>query len=185
MARVPTFDQYNKVMGPFWNYSINTIIYLREFEIGFQAAAFLLNLTEKFKPQLTAKQYQINKYVLWCFYLRLLDKSDRWDDLITTLDELKNDPNIKLPDEMYPHKGSPHVTEGLYWQHRKEIVLRKIGRRDQGKSIGHLRHAQLDELSDEEYRRRIEVLKFWFEQGQVAEAQMRKIFEERKKRNSQ
>lgn len=181
LAKAPTFDQYKKVMGPFWNHSTNTVIYLREFDIGFQAEAFLLNLTEKFSPQLTAKQYQINKYRLWYFHLKLLDKTDRWDDVLAALKDLKNDPSVKLPDEMFPHKGSPHLTEELYWQHRRKIVQRKIDR----KSVEHLRHEQQDELSHDEYRRRIEVLKFWFEQVQIAEAQIRRMYEERRKRDSQ
>jgi hypothetical protein len=84
---------------------------------------------------------------------------------------------------MYPRTGSTHLSEHLYWQNRRKIVQRKIDRQKEGKSVKHLRHAQLDELSDDEYKRRIEVLKFWFEHGQVAEAQLRRIYEERMKRN--
>jgi len=82
---------------------------------------------------------------------------------------------------MYPHVGSYHISEHLFWQRRKEIVQRKIDRQKESKSVKHLRHAQLDEMSDAEYKRRIEVLKSWFERGQVAAAQLRRIFEERKK----
>jgi hypothetical protein len=82
LAKAPTIEQYKKVMGPFWNYSINTILYLREFEIGFQAATFLLNLTAHYKSQLTNKEYQINKYMLLVFLsqtprqIRLLGRTD-------------------------------------------------------------------------------------------------------------
>ena len=51
-------------MGPFWNYSIHSIIYLREYDVGLEAASYLLNLTEQYKKELAEKEWQENRYIL-------------------------------------------------------------------------------------------------------------------------
>ena len=161
LIEVPSLEKYKKIMGyPYWNYSTNSIFYLKEFEIGLQGAQFLFNITEHYKGQLTEKEYKQNKYMLWYFQLKLLDKLDRWEEFIEAFNKL-----IHMPEIVHPHSNR-HITTDLHWQKRIGIIQRKIESQNSGKSVKHLRHKQLNEISDEEYNRRIEVLKFWMQHGQ-------------------
>lgn len=161
LIEVPSLEKYQKIMGyPYWNYSTNSILYLKEFEIGLQGVQFLLNLTAHYKDQLTESEYKKNMYMLWYFHLKLLDKFDHWEEFIETFNKLGDVPEI-----VHPH-GKRHITTDLYWQKRIGIIQRKIERHKKGKSVKNLRHKQLNEISNEEYRRRIEVLKFWMQHGQ-------------------
>lgn len=182
LAKPPTLEEYRKIMEAlYWNFLCRTIFELREFEVGFQAAEFLLELTDRYRSELTEKQYEIYRYILWYFYLRLLDKTDQWEELISTLEKLKQDPSIRLPIEYYPYRRSPHITDHLYWQNRRKIVQKKIDRQKQGKSVKHLIHGRSDEISDDEYQRRIESIKYWFRRAQTADERYREIFAIRKK----
>lgn len=177
LIKIPSIEKYKKIMGyPFWNYSINSIFYLKEFEVGLQGAHFLFDLTEHYKDQLTEKEYKRNRYLLWYFYLNLLDKLDRWEEFIETFDKLKN-----MPEIVHPHQND-HITTDLHWKKRLGIIQRKIDRQKEGKSVKHLRHKQLDEITDEEYQRRIEVLKFWMAFGQFQIEQFKEIFKDRFKK---
>lgn len=160
LLKVTSIDKYKKLFNyPLWNYIANSIIYLKEFGVGLDGAEFLISLTDHYKNQLTKKEYKHNLYLIWYFYLKLLDKADLWQEYIDTFNKLKSIPYV-----VHPHSDNHLTTETLLIS-RYKIMERKIARQKQGKSTEHLQHKQRNDISDEEYKRRSKLLKYWIEHG--------------------
>lgn len=159
--KIPPIEQYKKVFSyPLWNYTINTIKYLKEFWVGLKGAKLLIDSTHYYKTQLTEQEFKHNLYLAWYLYLDLLDKSDLWEKYIETFNKLKKDLSV-----VHPH-GNNHITTDLKLKSRYSIIEKKIKRKEQKKSTKHLRHKQREDITDEEYNRRLMVLKFWMEHAE-------------------
>jgi hypothetical protein len=207
LIKTPTIEKYRKIMGGrYWNYTQRTILYLREYDAGLQGVAYLLHLTDRYKNGLTEKEIKTNRFKLWSFYLNLLDKLDRWEEYIETVEKFKQDPEGKeFLSEAVPvltpegRKAYIAASDRAAWYHavyairkkgdpsaqtwivshiveRQRIIQKRIDRQKDAKSVKHLMHKRPDEITDEEYRRRIEVLKFWFEYPQKWKEWARETF---------
>lgn len=160
LIKISSLEKYKRILDyNHWGFVQNTIIYLKEYDVGLEGAEFLLFLTEHYKEQLTEKEYRRSLYHIWYFYLKLLTKADLWHEFIDTFNKIKSNPDI-----VHPH-SSNHITTETPLISRYKIIERKIARQKQGKSVNHLRHKQRNELLDEEYTRRLRLLKYWIEHG--------------------
>ena len=59
--------------------------------------------------------------------------------------------------------GPKHLVETWGFKDRIRVIQKKLSRRGQGKTVDHLRHKQVWQLTEEEYQNRIEWLKRWRE----------------------
>lgn len=211
LIKFPTIEKYREMMNQqYWSYSRRTILYLREYEAGLQGIEYLLRLTDLFKNELTGEEVRANRHKLWSFYLQLLDKLDRWEDYLATVEMLRQNPEGQ---EFLSH-SSPVLTpkgrkayiaasDRRAWYHsvhalwkkgdpgaevwmvsyitsRERLIQKKIDLQKAGKSVKRFRHKSPAELTDEEYRRRIEVLKFWFEFPKKWEEWAKSLFNKKK-----
>jgi len=161
LIKIASLEKYKRLFKYLlWNYVTNSFIYLKEFEVGLDGTEFLIFLTDYYKNQLSEKEYKNNLYLLWYFYLKLLDKADRWQEYINNFNKLRNIPHIT-----HPH-GNRHITSETPLITRYKIIEKKIAHQRQRKSVNHLRHKQRNDISNEEYKRRRRLLKYWINHGQ-------------------
>lgn len=205
LQRTMTIEKYRKIFGRiYWDSTRRAIRLLGEQEAGIQGIAYLLKLTEIYRNELSEEEIKNNKHKLWSFHLELLDKSDRWEEYIETLEKYKQEPEgknfqpahwVRLTpggrkdlDSAASHYAWWRAAEAL-WENddpraaalfvsRQSVIQRKIDRRKTGKSFKHLRHKEFKELTDEQYQYRIEVIKYWF-------GEAKKWEDWRKKRNQE
>lgn len=168
ITQIQSLEEYRKVFSPLlWNKTNEILNYLKEYEIWMDGISNLMTLTEKYKDQLSDKEYTRNTYLLSYVYLKILDKLDCWEEFVETFDELRKIRAIK-----HPHNPRFDVTDDFL--KRYELIKRKIETKSQGKSYRHLLHKQKESLTAEEYQRRISVFKFWMEYAIKFEDTMKK-----------
>lgn len=212
LIKAPTVEKYRKIMAlDYWSKSRRTIDYLREFELGLQGIEYLLRLTDEFKTELGTDEAKLYRWRLWEFYLHLLDKMDRWEDYLATVEAMKQNPEGQ---EFLAQSPPVLTTQGrkayaasqdmrAFWyslrnrftahdptveplmtsaiENRVRLIKKKLARKQEGKSVKQYLHKRCDELTDEEYQRRAKVLKFWFEFPKKWEEWAKTVVQERMK----
>ena len=172
-GRPITYDQFRALLSyPTWNYFLQVICLTRVYDKGLTAGIHLLNLNEKYKDMLTQKEYDDHTRLLYSICLDMLDKLDRWDDFLVAFDQVWKDKRFvfrchkKSLNEEFGDllaKGVVSETEHYvyvheFWLHilRKEVIKRKIQRREQGRKLGNMYHHTREDLTPEEvaYRQR-------------------------------
>lgn len=63
LIKISSLEKYKRILDyNHWGFVQNTIIYLKEHEVGLEGAEFLLFLTEHYKEQLAEKEYRRSLY---------------------------------------------------------------------------------------------------------------------------
>jgi hypothetical protein len=172
-GRPITYDQFKELLSyPTWNYFLQVIRMTRAYDKGLTAGIHLLNLNEEYKDRLTQEEYDNHIRLLYGLYLDMLDNLDRWDDFLVAFDQVWKDQRFvfrchkKSLNEEFGDllaKGVVSETEHYvyvheFWLHilRKEVIERKIQRREQGRKLGNMYHHTREDLTPEEvaYRQR-------------------------------
>lgn len=175
LMSLPTVETYRWVMArENWPFYCEVIRYLREYERGFQGIEYLLQLTDRFKDDLSKEEVKVNKWRLWQFYLELLDKTDRWEDYLATVEMIRQNPEgqelLSAPNIIRHRSGGWHYDtfgDGVKAvaisriKKREPLIQKKLALKKAGKSVKRYLHKDPDEITGQEYLRRIEVLKYW------------------------
>ncbi len=162
-----TYDKFKELLSyPTWNYFLQVIRITRAYDKGLTAGIHLLNLNEKYKDRLTQEEYDNHIRLLYGLYLDMLDNLDRWEDFLIAFDQIwkdrrfifrchKKNLNEEFGDLLA--KGVVSETEHYVYVHefylhilRKEVIERKIQRREQGRKLGNMYHHTREELTQEE-----------------------------------
>jgi hypothetical protein len=163
-----------------WNRIRQGIVATRAYEAGIDTAFVLLRFTEQHLDELTPKEQNNNRVLLYGLILDCLDKLDRWEDYLDAWQQLRK--NTSLETNAYAkevvHNGPlaersrPFIlreTDNYVFFHflrnhcrRKELIERKLDRKRAGKKIGNLLHASPTELSEADVAERMRKLKEWF-----------------------
>lgn len=177
LAKKFSLKKYRKIISyPTWNYVSQAIFTTKSYEAGLEGSFLLLKLTECYKPKLEKKEYESNLRQLYSFVLSMLDSLDRWEEYLELWDKLFRE--VPLADTYgkgardFHGKGiEPFIVaedeHTLYihflWgtQDRKEVIKRKLFKKGSGKRIDYLLHAQQEQLTDSEIRRRLDRLAWW------------------------
>lgn len=171
-----TYEQFRELLSyPTWNYFLQFVRMTRAYDEALGAGIHLLNLNEQYKNRLTQKEYDDHTQILYHLCLDMLDKLDRWDDYLFAFDHIwkerrfifrchKKSLNEEFGDLLA--KGVVSETEHYIYVHefylhilRKEVIERKILRREQGRKLGNMYHHRREDLSPEEVAYR----KSWLE----------------------
>jgi hypothetical protein len=172
-GRPITYDQFRELLSyPTWNYFLQVIRMARAYNKGLTAGIHLLNLNEEYKDRLTQKEYDNHIRLLYGLCLDMLDNLDRWDDFLVAFDQVWKDQRFvfrchkKSLNEEFGDllaKGVVSETKHYIYVHefylhilRKEVIERKIQRREQGRKLGNMYHHTREDLTPEEvaYRQR-------------------------------
>jgi hypothetical protein len=166
-GRPITYDQFKELLSyPTWNYFLQVIRMTRAYDKGLTAGIHLLNLNEEYKDRLTQEEYDNHIRLLYGLYLDMLDNLDRWDDFLVAFDQIWKDRRFvfrchkKSLNEEFGDllaKGVVSETEHYVYVHefylhvlRKEVIERKIQRREQGRKLGNMYHHTREDLTQEE-----------------------------------
>ena len=170
--RLP-LNSYRAIMSfPTFGYVCQAVNRTRNYDAGLDASMLLLRLSEDYKKELTAHEYEQNLLFLYKFFLEMLDRLDRWEEYLDCWKQIRNNTTIvgtyHLDQESRRFHGDaikPFIVEDrgtvtkvhfLYGtHHRKEIIERKLERKWAGKSVKHLMHHPQSELTDEEIDERL------------------------------
>lgn len=162
-----TYEQFRELLSyPTWNYLRQVIWIARAYDKGLTAGIHLLNLNEEYKERLTQKEYDNHTRLLYGLCLDMLDKLDRWDDFLVAFDQVWKDRRFifrchkKTLNEEFGDllaKGVVSETEHYVYIHefylhliRKEVIERKIQRRERGYKLGSMYHHTRENLAPEE-----------------------------------
>jgi hypothetical protein len=106
--------------------------------------------------------------------LELLDKIDRWEDYLATVEMIRQNPEgqeLLSPPNIIRHRSGgwhydtfgdavkAHAISRI--RRREPLIQKKLALKKVGKSVKRYLHKEPDEITGEEYLRRIEVLKYW------------------------
>jgi hypothetical protein len=166
-GRPITYDQFKELLSyPTWNYFLQVIRMTRAYDKGLTAGIHLLNLNEEYKDRLTQEEYDNHIRLLYGLYLDMLDNLDRWDDFLVAFDQIWKDRRFvfrchkKSLNEEFGDllaKGVVSETEHYVYVHefylhilRKEVIERKIQKREQGRKLGNMYHHTREDLTQEE-----------------------------------
>ncbi|MBU1100741.1 MAG: hypothetical protein KKA84_10095 [Bacteroidetes bacterium] len=146
------------------------IIKTRNYEKGLFAILYLIDKLEIYKYKLTNEEYEKFGKSLYLFLLHLLDKADRWADYLQVWERLKNESTFHLnyiKSARFSHSKEIEefiLEETDYYlhvhflygtNHRKKIIERKVLKKSEGKKLGNMYHATIEELSISEVEERI------------------------------
>jgi hypothetical protein len=174
------WPEYQLLLGhPGWSFFLQFIDRTREYERGLDIGFELLELTETYRPQMTSTVYTRCLTDIYRLILRMLDKTDRWEEYIQAHDRLFNETRLPLggyyADASRPrhlHHGiGPYILEDVpggfrvhfLWavKHRRDVIARKLARKQAGNKLGALYHATPEQLDARVLHTRIEqLLKF-------------------------
>jgi hypothetical protein len=166
------FAKYRKIMSyPVWNYIRQAIVSTRAYEEGLNAGLLLLDLTEEYRQQLDAKEYEKNLIMLYYHILDMLDRADRWEEYLNVWEQIRENTNFAMTytlDSRFRHgeRIAPFILrtgpDFLYvhflyiGSHRKEVITRKLNKKKSGDKTKHLLHARQEDLSEAEIKRRLD-----------------------------
>jgi hypothetical protein len=184
-----TIDQFRYFCSyPVWNMATQFIKHTRSYKEGLEVAELLLRAAHTYRDELHNKEVSRSIPLILYFTLTMLDKLDRWEDYLSLFDLLRSSTDfysVYAEDSVTLHpacflnykvgeEGLGLRIHFLYNQnHRREIIQRKLKRKKEGKSIGHLLHARQDELASADIRYRIEWLIGWYRSMQETAAHYR------------
>jgi hypothetical protein len=166
-GRPITYEQFKELLSyPTWNYFLQVIRMTRAYDKGLTAGIHLLNLNEDYKDRLAQEEYENHIRLLYGLCLDMLDNLDRWDDFLVAFDQIWKDRRFvfrchkKSLNEEFGDllvKGVVSETEHYVYVHefylhilRKEVIERKIQRREQGRELGNMYHHTREDLTQEE-----------------------------------
>jgi len=162
-----SYEQFRKLLSyPIWNYFLQVVRLSRAYEESLGVGIHLLNLNEEYKNRLTQKEYDDHSLILCHLCLDMLDSLDRWDDFLVAFDQIWKDQRFifrchkKSLNEEFGDllaKGVVSETEHYIYVHefylhllRKEVIERKIQRREEGRKLGNMYHHTREDLTPEE-----------------------------------
>ncbi len=166
------FVKYRKIMSyPVWNYIRQAVVSTRAYEEGLNVGLLLLYLTEEYHLQLNVKEYKKNSILLYCFILDMLDREDRWEEYLNAWEQIRENTNFAITytmDARFHHgeRMTPFILrmgpDFLYIHflytllYRKEVITRKLNKKNSGGKTSNLLHARQEELSEAEIKRRLD-----------------------------
>lgn len=176
LIRPISYDHFKELSSyPTWNYFLKIIHITREYDKGLTAGIHLLNMNEEYKDRFSQKEYEDHIRLLYDLCLNMLDKLDRWDDFLVAFNQIWKDKRFifrchkKSLNEEFGDvlaKGILSETEHYIYVHEfylhilsKEVIERKIKKRDQGRKLGNMYHHTKEDLTSEE----ISCRKMWLE----------------------
>ncbi len=198
LIKHPTLEMYRNVMSlEYFGRCRNAVNYLREFEAGLSGIEILLRLTEEFKGELAIDEYKTNKWELWGFYLAILDRLDRWEDWVATVESIRQNAegreSLTEPHILHFASGGWNYASRMeatksFFQHqierREGLIKKKIELKTAGKSTKRYMHKN-EPLTDEEYQRRKKSMKMWEEFARRQQEWAKQYFKERRDRREQ
>jgi hypothetical protein len=174
------FERKFKVVlsDPVWLSVQWLVMATRDYERALNTVGMLLHYLEIKKAAFKREVYEQYEMKLLDFLLKLLDKTDRWEEYVdiynhilkerpfyclTYSNERDNDPTFERFIRWTGRKF--HHVHFLYVHHyRYEVICRKLDKARSGKRTGNLYHAKQGDLSNEELQQRYDQTKQWIEQ---------------------
>ena len=104
--------------------------------------------------------------------LDLLDRMDRWEEYLAVWERLRRRTKVVSISRVEmtgaaPDDDSVYADVLLFTRHRKELIERKLKRKQAGQRLGNSQHARPDELSEEEISERLERILGWWRRGEL------------------
>jgi hypothetical protein len=168
---------------PLWNIATAFLKHTRSYSDGLEIAQLLLRAAYDYRHEIPREENERYFSLLFSFYLAMLDRLDRWDEFLRCYDALMRVTSFYLTyaadaEALHGPKLRQYILDTergflkvhFLWgqHHRREIIERKMTRQRDGRSVGHLRHAQKNELTPHEISRRIAWLIKWFRYRQAS-----------------
>jgi len=167
VIRPISYEHFREILSfPLWNYFLRFIQITREYSKGLTIGIHLLNMNEEYKEKLSQKEYEDNIRLLYDLCLEMLNKLDRWDDFLSAFEQVWKDKrfvfrchknSLKEPFGDILAKGIISETKYYLYVHEfylhiisKEIIERKVKRRNQGRKLGNMYHHTKEDLTTEE-----------------------------------
>lgn len=163
-------EKFRQILSyPMWNIIVETIDCTRSYEAGLEKGIELLKYAEDFKKYLSKEEHQKHLQTLYLFILRNLDKLDKWEEYLDAWEKIRENTNLSITytkNSREKHKGviesfilseddktlNVHFLYPIF--HRKQIIERKLARKQAGKRLGNQVHARQEELTNSEIEHR-------------------------------
>lgn len=165
-----SLDQIRKLTAyPTWNYITEIVIKTRAYEQALTATSVFIQIVEKNKDDLASDEFEKMMSRLCIFILDMLDRLDYWEEYLNVWNQLRENTSFSMtynPSVLDHSKQriSPYIIKKdqnflyvhfLYFKsHRKDIIERKLKRKQQGKKLGNQFHTSQADLSMDEKRER-------------------------------
>ena len=162
------WPSYQRIMSkPTRHYFLHAITATRSYQEGLNAVVHLLRLTEAKGGKLSRDEYRIHSTFLNYSVLDLLDRMDRWEEYLAVWERLRRRTKVVSISRVEMTDAAPdddgvYADVLLFTRHRMELIERKLQRKQAGKKLGNLLHAQPQELSKEEISERLERILGWW-----------------------
>ena len=167
------WPSYQRIMSkPTRHLFLHAVTATRSYQEGFNAVVHLLRLTEAKRTKLSQDEYQIYSTFLNYSVLDLLDRMDRWEEYLAVWERLcKRTKIVSISSvemtEAALDDDSVYADVLLFTRHRKELIERKLQRKQAGQKLGNVLHARPEELSEEEISERLERILGWWRRGEL------------------
>ena len=167
------WPSYQRVMSkPTRHYLLHAITATRSYQEGLNAVVHLLRLTEAKRTKLSRDEYQTNSTFLNYSVLDLLDRMDRWEEYLAVWERLRRRTKVVSISRVEMTEATPddetvYADVLLFTRHRKELIERKLQRKQAGQKLGNVLHARPEELSEEEISERLERILGWWRRGEL------------------
>ena len=167
------WPSYQRIMSkPTRHLFLHAVTSTRSYQEGLNAVVHLLRLTEAKRTKLSQDEYQIYSTFLNYSVLDLLDRMDRWEEYLAVWERLcKRTKIVSISSvemtEAALDDDSVYADVLLFTRHRKELIERKLQRKQAGQKLGNVLHARPEELSEEEISERLERILGWWHRGEL------------------
>jgi hypothetical protein len=169
--------QFHEILSSHqWNLIIETLDYIRSYELGLEIGLRFLQYAEIFKDSFSEKEHNHHLRTLFLFILHYLDKLDKWEEYLHLWKVIRENTNFTIQYTKNVKEEQKHIVEEYFdsidqyiiseeektlqvhflycISNRKKVIERKLTRKQAGKKLGNQFHARQEELSQEELKRR-------------------------------
>ncbi|NPV92095.1 MAG: hypothetical protein HPY50_15115 [Firmicutes bacterium] len=149
----------------------------RDYERALNTVGMLLHYLESRKTAFEKEVYERYEMKLLDFLLKLLDKTDRWEEYVELYDRILKERPFYCLTYDNERVGEPEFEQFIRWTGRRfhhvhflyvhyrryKVICRKLEKARSGRRTGNLYHAKQEDLSDEELQRRYNQTKQWID----------------------
>lgn len=174
------FERKFKVLlsDPVWPAVQWLVMATRDYERTLNTVGMLLHYLEIKKAAFKKEVYEQCEMKLLDFLLKLLDKTDRWEEYVDIYNRILKERPFYCLTYDNERGNEPEFEQFIRWTgrrfhhvhflyvhyHRYKVICRKLDKARSGRSTGNLYHAKQEDLSDEELQQRYDQTKRWIEQ---------------------